>query len=64
MGCNQSVTNTTVSANGYTKQNIEDLSIVPANPAQPASESISSKVAFGAGCYWGTEKFIVKGKWL
>ena len=31
-----------------------------APPAAAASTSISSKVALGAGCYWGTEKYVVK----
>ena len=32
----------------------------PAAPAEPSSTTLSNKVAFGAGCYWGTEKYIRK----
>ena len=32
----------------------------PACPASPATGSISNTVTLGAGCYWGTEKFIRK----
>lgn len=31
-----------------------------ADPAPMAPEGLSNQVAFGAGCYWGTEKFIKK----
>jgi len=31
-------------------------------PASLASKTISADIALGAGCYWGTEKFIMKGK--
>ena len=33
---------------------------VIAKPASEASSSISSKLALGAGCYWGTEKYVYK----
>ena len=32
----------------------------PAPPAPIASASLSNKLALGAGCYWGTEKFVRK----
>ena len=32
----------------------------PAPPAVPASTTISNKLALGAGCYWGTEKYVRK----
>ena len=35
--------------------------LVVAGPAQWASDNISNKVALGAGCFWGTQKYIVKG---
>jgi peptide-methionine (S)-S-oxide reductase len=35
-------------------------SAVPAPPAEPSSEVLSNKVALGAGCFWGTEKYIRK----
>lgn len=31
-----------------------------APPAEPTTSNISGKVTLGAGCYWGTEKFIKK----
>lgn len=31
-------------------------------PAPKASSTIGNKVALGAGCYWGTEKFVRKGE--
>ncbi|KAL7579628.1 hypothetical protein ACA910_007991 [Epithemia clementina (nom. ined.)] len=30
----------------------------PAAPAPVAKEGLSNKVALGAGCYWGTEKYV------
>jgi hypothetical protein len=34
-----------------------------ASPTAPeASPTISNKVALGAGCYWGTEKYVQKSK--
>lgn len=33
-------------------------SVQIAPPAKPASTSISSKLALGAGCYWGTESYV------
>lgn len=41
-----------------------NVDVVPAGPAPPASPSISSKVALGCGCYWGTEKFVVRGMFV
>jgi peptide-methionine (S)-S-oxide reductase len=32
-----------------------------ADPASSAPSGISNKLALGAGCYWGTEKFVKKG---
>ena len=32
----------------------------PAPPAVPASVKLSNKLALGAGCYWGTEKYVRK----
>lgn len=32
----------------------------PARPASVASEALSSTLALGAGCYWGTEKYVRK----
>jgi len=29
-------------------------------PVPPASDAIASTVALGAGCYWGTEKYVTK----
>mmetsp|Transcript_19943 Transcript_19943/g.32196 ORF Transcript_19943/g.32196 Transcript_19943/m.32196 type:complete len:234 (+) Transcript_19943:136-837(+) len=34
--------------------------VVRAGPAPEASASISNRLALGAGCYWGTEKYVVK----
>ena len=32
----------------------------PAAPASKAKEGLSNQVALGAGCYWGTEKYVWK----
>lgn len=34
--------------------------VVKAGPAPEASAKISNKLALGAGCYWGTEKYVKK----
>lgn len=36
------------------------VEVVAAGPAPPASTTISHKLALGAGCFWGTEKYILK----
>jgi len=42
-------------------QSSESITIQsPASPAQPAPGNISPIVTLGAGCYWGTEKYIRK----
>ena len=33
-------------------------------PCTPSTAALSSTFALGAGCYWGTEKFIIKGNSL
>ena len=32
----------------------------PAGPAAEAEQGLSNQVALGAGCYWGTEKYVTK----
>ena len=56
MGCTQSstVTNETLNTSP------SSIKVVTAEPATPASSSISNKLALGAGCYWGTEKYVVR----
>ena len=68
MGCTQSssVSNTTSknqlrSVADETQKDFSNFDVVPASPAPPASPSIGSKVALGCGCYWGTEKYVVRG---
>jgi len=34
----------------------------PVITADPAPSGISNKVALGAGCYWGTEKYVKKSE--
>jgi len=36
--------------------------VVVAGPAPEASDQISNKVALGAGCFWGVQKFVEKGE--
>ena len=38
--------------------------VVKAGPAPEASAKISNKLALGAGCYWGTEKYVKKGEFI
>jgi peptide-methionine (S)-S-oxide reductase len=52
MGCSHSTPSTTA-----TKEHPQRKA-VPAGPAPEASDNISNKVALGAGCYWGTEKYV------
>jgi hypothetical protein len=33
-----------------------------ADPAPMGPSGMSNKLALGAGCYWGTDKFVRKGK--
>ena len=56
MGCTQSstVTNETLNTSR------SSIKVVTAEAATPASSSISNKLALGAGCYWGTEKYVVR----
>jgi hypothetical protein len=42
----------TVSSKSLTSQSITQSSVI--------MSAISNKLALGAGCYWGTEKFVVK----
>lgn len=64
MGCSQSSSVSNATNKELAKPESKDYSnykLVTAGPAPLASQSIDSKVAFGAGCYWGTEKYIVRG---
>jgi hypothetical protein len=55
MGCSQS-------NQAATEQEQPKKKAVVAGKAPEASGDISNKLALGAGCYWGTEKYIVRGK--
>ncbi len=35
--------------------------LVLAGPAPEASDKISNKLALGAGCFWGVQKYVEKG---
>jgi len=66
MGCQQSKTATMVNTTSLDK--IAQQSTPPTEgklvlpgPAPWASDKISNRVALGAGCFWGTQKYIVKG---
>ena len=55
MGCSQS-------NQAATEQEQPKKRAVVAGKAPEASSDISNKLALGAGCYWGTEKYIKRGK--
>lgn len=59
MGCTQSTTATNVTT--PTGEQAPSLTSVKAGPAPEASKGISNKVALGAGCFWGVQKYIEKG---
>ena len=40
------------------------VTIIPAEPAPMGPDDMSNKLALGAGCYWGTEKFVKKSEWV
>lgn len=48
------------SVKSLTYQIMKMSQTIKAPPAQPASSKISSRLALGAGCYWGTEKYVRK----
>lgn len=67
MGCQQSTASISspavASKNQVAEQALETPKfLVPAGPAPLASDNLSSKLALGAGCFWGTQKYIVKGE--
>lgn len=41
-------------------KSLPNANAVAAAPAPPASGKLSDKLALGAGCYWGTEKYVRK----
>jgi hypothetical protein len=57
MGCSHSTSATSV-------QEQPQLKAVVAGPAPEASATLSNKLALGAGCYWGTEKYVRKGEFI
>ena len=51
-----------VTKNSETSPDSRQERFVVAGRAPEASGNISDKLALGAGCYWGTEKYVVKGE--
>jgi peptide-methionine (S)-S-oxide reductase len=45
---------------GQVKSRLSNSNVVESPPAQPSEETLSNILALGAGCYWGTEKYIRK----
>ena len=69
MGCihsNPEDLHTKPAANGTDTNNVNGKNhgpkVVVAGPAPEASDKISPMVALGAGCFWGVQKFVEKGK--
>lgn len=58
MGCSHS------DQHRNTEQEQPRPKVVKAGPAPEASAKISNKLALGAGCYWGTEKYVKKGEFI
>jgi hypothetical protein len=60
MGCSNSTEATALPEQAKAATKVAGV----AGPAKPASKTISNTVAFGAGCYWGTEFYMTKSEFL
>jgi hypothetical protein len=68
MGCQQSTAGIaepdSAAKNNHAEQALSSTKLVLAGLAPLASDNISNKVALAAGCFWGTQKYIEKGRSL